>query len=167
MLGIMLRQAYNKLMSSLLVHILADYLIVVVLAIGGLTLLLIRENRYQVWGRAVMAGLVALLFAKIISLLYHGQRPFETLGVKPGAAYLPDPGFPSDHALLVFSVVFIVWASTKNVRLSLTLLVLAVLVSLGRILALVHTPLDIAGGVVCAFLAAVCIYGRRFFTTAK
>lgn len=151
-------------MSSLLVHILADYLIVAVAAIGGLALLLVKKDRYQVWGRAVMAGLVALLFAKIISLLYHGQRPFETLGVAPGAAYLPDPGFPSDHALLVFSVVFVVWGSTKNVRLSLVLLTLAVLVSVGRVIALVHTPLDVAGGLFCAFLAAVCMYGKRFFT---
>ena len=164
----MASQAYNKLMSELLVHILADYLIVVVAAIGGLALLFInKKERAQVWGRAVVAGLAALLFAKIISLLYHGQRPFETLGVKPGAAYLPDPGFPSDHALLVFSVVCIVWASTKNVRLSIALLVLAILVAVGRVLALVHTPLDIAGGILCAFLAAVCVYGRRFFTTAK
>lgn len=155
-------------MSELLVHILADYLIVAVAAIGGVALLLInKKERAEVWGRAVVAGLVALLLAKIISLLYHGQRPFETLGVKPGAAYLPDPGFPSDHALLVFSIVCIVWASTKNVRLSIALLVLAILVALGRVLALVHTPLDIAGGILCAFLAAVCVYGRRFFTAAK
>jgi undecaprenyl-diphosphatase len=114
-----------------------------------------------------MTGLVALLFAKIISLLYHGQRPFETLGVAPGAAYLPDPGFPSDHALLVFTAVFVVWASTKNVRLSLALLVLAILVAVGRVAALVHTPLDIFGGLLCAFLAAVCVYGKRFFTRAQ
>lgn len=161
-------QAYNKLMSQLIVHILADYLIVAVAAIGGLTLLFIRKkDRAEVWGRAVVAGLVALLLAKVISLLYHGQRPFETLGVKPGAAYLPDPGFPSDHALLVFSVVFIVWVSTKKIWLSITLLVLAALVAWGRVLALVHTPLDIAGGILCAFLAAMCVYGRRFFTTSK
>lgn len=154
-------------MSSLLTHILADYLILAVAAVGGLTILLVKNDRYQVWGRAIMTGLVALLFAKIISLLYHGQRPFETLGVAPGAAYLPDPGFPSDHALLVFTVVFVVWASTKNVRLSVALLVLAILVAVGRIMALVHTPLDIFGGLICAFLAAVCIYGKRFFTRAQ
>lgn len=154
-------------MSGLLVHILADYLIVAVAAIAGLALLLVKKDRYQMWGRAIMTGLVALLFAKIISLLYHGQRPFETLGVTPGAAYLPDPGFPSDHALLVFTAVFVVWGSTKNARVSGVLLVLATLVAVGRVMALVHTPLDILGGVLCAFLAAVCVYGKRFFTRAQ
>lgn len=151
-------------MSHLLIHIMADYLVPVVALIGGVALLMVKENRYQVWMRAIVTGLVALLFAKIISQLYHGQRPFVTLGVTPGAAYLPDAGFPSDHALLVFSIVFIVWASTKNLWLSLTLLSLAVLVAVGRVLALVHTPLDIAGGIVCAFAAAACMYGRRLFT---
>lgn len=154
-------------MPGFLIHVLADYLIIAVAAAGGIALLLVKQDRYQIWARAIVTGLVALLFAKIISLLYHGQRPFETMGVKPGAAYLPDPGFPSDHALLVFTITCIVWASTKNIRLSLLLLVLSALVALGRILALVHTPLDIAGGLLCAVLAAVCVYGRRFFTLAK
>jgi undecaprenyl-diphosphatase len=150
---------------DLLLRIMADYLIIPIVLTGGFVLLFTpKKQRYQVWSRAILVGLVALLFAKTISLLYQGQRPFEALGVQPGAAFLPNPGFPSDHALLVFAVTFIVWASTKNKPLSAVLLALSILVAVGRILALVHTPADIAGGILCAFLAAVCMYGRQFFT---
>ncbi len=131
---------------------------------GGVIILLVpKDQRYQAWGRAILTGLVALLFAKVISLFYQGERPFETLGVEPGAAFLPNPGFPSDHALLVFTVVCVVWATTKRVVWSSLLLGAAVLVSVGRVLALVHTPLDVIGGFACAVLAAIIVYGWRFF----
>lgn len=132
---------------------------------GGIMLLTVpKKDRYHIWARAFTAGLVALLFAKIISLLYQGERPFETLGVAPGAAFLPNPGFPSDHALLVFTITFIVWAGTKNALVGSILLVASIVVSVGRVIALVHTPADVLGGFICAFAAAVCIYGRQFFT---
>jgi len=153
-------------MRDFLLRFLADYLIIPIVLVGAVVLLRVpKKQRYQIWARAVVAGLSALLFAKIISLFYQGQRPFEALGLQPGASFLPNPGFPSDHTLLVFTITFIVWASTKNKRLSATLLVLSTLVAVGRVLALVHTPADVIGGIVCAFLGVACVYGRNFFTT--
>ncbi len=127
-----------------------------------------KAERYQAWSRAVLAGLTALWFAKIISLLYEqGQRPFEMLGVAPGAAFLPNPGFPSDHALLVFTVTAVVWAATKNKVLAGALLAASITVGAARVVALVHTPADIVGGVLCALLAAICIYGKQWFTLRR
>ncbi len=147
-----------------LVQVIADYLVIPIALAGGIVLLLVPKNqRYQMWGRAILTGLVALLFAKIIGLLYQGERPFETLGVEPGAAFLPNPGFPSDHALLVFTVVCVVWATTKNAVVPSVLLGASILVSVGRVLALVHTPLDVIGGCACAVVAAIAVYGQRFF----
>lgn len=146
----------------------ADYLIIPIVLVGGLAMLLVsKKDRYQLWSRALLAGLTALLLAKVISLLYQGQRPFETLGVAPGASFLPNPGFPSDHALLVFSVTFVVWVTTKNVWLSLSLLAASILVAVARVFALVHTPADIAGGVLCALVAVLAVYGRQCFTTKR
>jgi undecaprenyl-diphosphatase len=150
---------------DILLKVMADYLVVPIALVGGAALLFVpKSQRMQLWPRAVVAGLVAILFAKAISLLYQGERPFEMLGVAPGAAFLPNPGFPSDHALLVFSVTFVVWATTKNMWLSAGLLLASILVAVGRVIALVHTPLDIAGGIVCALAAVSVVYGRRFFT---
>lgn len=150
------------------VPIIADYLVIPIALVGFVVLLLVPgKQRHQVWGRAVLAGLVALWLAKIISLLYQGERPFETLGVEPGAAFLPNPGFPSDHALLVFTVLCVVWATTKNKWLTAWLLTGAILVAVGRVMALVHTPLDVIGGLACAIFAATVVYGRRFFDPAR
>jgi membrane-associated phospholipid phosphatase len=154
--------------QDLLLKIIADYLVIPIFLVGGIMLLLVpARDRYLLWAKAVLAGLAALLFAKIIAQFYQGVRPFEQLGVEPGAAFLPNPGFPSDHALLVFAVAAIVWATSKNKWVSGALLVAAILVAGGRVLALVHTPLDVIGGALCAIIAAICIYGRQFFTTKR
>ena len=147
------------------IEIIADVLVVPVVLMGAWAILIVPKTvRYQVMARALMTGMTALFIAKIISLLYQGERPFVALGTLPKAAYLNNPGFPSDHALLVFTVTIVVWASTKNVKLSVWLLVLSCLVALGRILALVHTPADVAGGLFCAVTAGLLLYGKNLFT---
>lgn len=152
-------------MSDLLIKIVADWLVIAVIAVGGVGfLLLVKKDRYQIYARAVVAGLTALLFAKVASLLYQGERPFVVLGEVPKAAFLNNPGFPSDHALLVFAVTFVVWASTKNVPLTITLLTMSTLVAFGRVLALVHTPVDVLGAIACAILAATLIYGKKLYS---
>jgi undecaprenyl-diphosphatase len=103
-----------------------------------------------------MAGLTAFLVAKYLATLYQpsGERPFQLLGVAPGAAYLPNPGFPSDHALFAAAITFAVWFETRSRKLAWTLIILTVLVCVGRVLALVHTPLDVLGGIVAATVGA-------------
>src|SRR5262245_31615956 len=153
-------------MSELFIKIIADWLVIAVVIVGGIGfLLLAKPGRYQLMARAVLTGLAALLLAKIASLVYQGDRPFVLLGELPKASFLNNPGFPSDHALLVFVITFVVWASTKNKPLSLALLIMSSLVSIGRVLALVHTPLDVFGGLACAFLAVLIVYGRSLFSS--
>lgn len=150
---------------DIFIRIIADWLVVPIVLIGGAVMLWLPKKKYEALSWAVIAGLVALLFAKVASMFYQGERPFMAQGEAPKAAYLNNPGFPSDHTLLVFVITLIVWVSTKNVRLSLVLLGLSTLVGLGRILALVHTPIDVAGGVLCAFLAVLVVYGTKLFSS--
>lgn len=109
--------------------------------------------RRQFWSVApviTMAGLTALLVAKIMSLVYQPEvaRPFMEAGKTAGAAYINNPGFPSDHMLLATVLVGAVIVLTKHRGLATLLIVLTLLMGLGRVLALVHTPLDILGGIV-------------------
>ena len=48
-----------------------------------------------------------------------------------------------------------VWYGTRNRRLGVTLVVLAAVISVGRVAALVHTPLDVAGGVIIACVGSL------------
>lgn len=145
---------------DILIKLLADALLVPLVIIAVVAIWrLPSAKRWQAVARGAVASLTALWLAKVAAQFYQGVRPFVEMGVEPGASFLPNPGFPSDHALLAFSTVFVVFAATQHRKLSLFLLVLAVLVASGRVLALVHTPADVIGSFVCAALAAFLWYG--------
>ncbi len=141
------------------IQLIADGTVLLVIAVGTYALIAkIPNNRkYTAYTRILMAGLTAFLVAKLMATLIQPetQRPFELLGVTPGAAYLDNPGFPSDHALFVTAIALAVWFETRSRSLTTILAVLVVLVGVGRVLALVHTPLDVFGGVLAAIVGAL------------
>lgn len=141
-----------------IIHIIADGAVIPVVLIGiyALVFKIPTKGKYAAYCRILMAGLTAFLVAKLLATLYQptGERPFQLLGVAPGAAYLDNPGFPSDHALFVTAIMLAVWFETKSKILTGILAVFVVLVCIGRVLALVHTPLDVAGGILVACIGA-------------
>ncbi|PLS81742.1 hypothetical protein CYG49_01180 [Candidatus Saccharibacteria bacterium] len=148
---------------DLLIRLIADGLVVLVFVLGaGTFLLTVKENAYQRYVRAYVAGLTAFLVAKVLSLLYESaERPFIALGVEPKASFLDNPGFPSDHALFVMTITFIIYAATRRSAVGLILLGLSVLVCIGRVIALVHAPIDVIGGVIAAYIGVALWYGWR------
>jgi undecaprenyl-diphosphatase len=141
------------------VKLLADGLMIpiVVIAFYALVWRVPRDDRFDRYTRIFMAGITSYFVAKIIGMIWQPEqlRPFEQLGVDPGAAYLNNPGFPSDHALFATFLTLAVWYGTRSRALSVLMGLLTVAVCVGRVLALVHTPLDIAGGILVACIGAV------------
>ena len=149
---------------ALFIKIIADWLLMplILVALYELLFKVDSRRRYRVYTRVLMAGLTSYISAKILGLLYQPEqlRPFETLGVNPGAAYLNNPGFPSDHALFAMFLVLAVWYALRRRSITIIMLTMALLVGIGRILALVHTPLDVIGGVAVACLGALWYVDR-------
>lgn len=147
-----------RMASDIIIKIMADGLVIPIVLIAAYALLFrLKDNkRYEAYCRIVMAGLTAYLIAKLLGTLYQpaGERPFELMGAEPGASYLNNPGFPSDHALFTAAITFAVWFESRSKKLAIIVGVLTILVSVGRVLALVHTPLDVIGGVVVAAIGA-------------
>lgn len=143
---------------SFLIELIADYAVFPVVIIGAVALLLIpKEQKYRAYCRVLLAGLTAFLLAKLLATVYQPEvaRPYELLGVAAGASYLDNPGFPSDHALFVAAITLAVWAETRRKTLTVVLVLLTILVCVGRVLALVHTPLDVTAGVLIAMVGGV------------
>lgn len=132
----------------------ADYSVFPIILIGTYALIfkVPKGQRFEAYKRVLMAGLTAYLVAKFISIIYQpaGERPFELLGTIAGASFLNNPGFPSDHTLFITAITCAVWFETKQKLLTIILSSLVVIVCIGRVLALVHTPADVIGGVVIA-----------------
>lgn len=147
---------------DLIIRLLADGTLILLVAFCAVTILwMVRKKFWATVPVVIMAGLTSLLVGKLLSLLYQPAvaRPFLELGVSPGAAYIDNPGFPSDHALLATASVVAFYAVSKRLRLSIVLGVIIVLMAAARVLALVHTPLDVIAGVI-AGLAGIPWYKK-------
>jgi len=147
------------MLGTIALHFIADILVIPVVLIGAWALLfkVPKKGRFEAYCRILMAGLTAYMLAKFIGTIYQPEtlRPFEILGVDPGALYLNNPGFPSDHALFVTAITCAVWFETRMRNVSILLASFVVIICIGRVVALVHTPLDVIGGVVIALTGAL------------
>jgi len=148
------------------ISVLADWML---LPIGLIAIYMLfwrvkGTNRYDIYAHIFMAGITSYLIAKIVAQLWQpsGLRPFEILGTQAGASYLNNPGFPSDHALFATFLTLAVWYATRSKLATGIMIVLTIGLCVGRVLALVHTPLDIAGGIVVALLG-----GTWYIASAK
>ena len=145
--------------QDIFIRLLADATLIPIVLLGAWALVfkIPKGQRYEAYTRIVMAGLTAYLVAKLVGVVYQpgDARPFEMLGVAAGASSLNNPGFPSDHALFATAIVLAVWFETRLKVVSLIMALCVVLMGVGRVLALVHTPLDVIGGVIIACLGIV------------
>lgn len=152
-------KGYTECMISVVIQFMADIAVLPIVLIAAWVLLfnIPKGGRIESYSRILMAGLTAYLLAKFIASIYQPEslRPFEQMGLEPGASYLDNPGFPSDHALFVVAITCAVWFETRMKKISILLASLALVVCVGRVLALVHTPLDVIGGAVIALAGAL------------
>lgn len=144
---------------DVVVRFVADGMLFVIIIVGGATMIMTLKKRI---GRhipiMVMAGLSSLLVGKLFSLAYQpdSARPFIEAGVAAGASYIDNPGFPSDHALLGAVVVVAVYALCVQQRTIAHLLaIMLVVMCVGRVVALVHTPLDVIGGLIAGLSGGI------------
>ena len=110
------------------------------------------EERGVMLRRGILAGILAVAFAKIGGAFYNEPRPFVARHFTPLIPHEPDNGFPSDHTLLAFTGVFLLLA-----QLAIPEFILAALCGLAiaasRVRSGLHSPLDIGASIVFAAIA--------------
>ena len=147
------------------IRIAADGLMIPIILIGvyALVFKVPKGERLHAYSRILVAGLTTYLLAKLIGSIYQpaGLRPFEIAGTSAGASFLNNPGFPSDHILFATALTCAVWFETKQKWITWTLAILVATVGVGRVLALVHTPIDVAGGVIVALIGSLWYLNDR------
>lgn len=136
---------------DLLARLGAQYLIVVpVLLFVGAMLSASSNARKEVALRAAVAGMVALILAKVCGALVYDPRPFMVLHRTPLVPHAAEGGLPSDHALLAFTLAFACLPISRP--LAAVAFLSATLLGAARVACLLHSPLQIAAG---AAMAAV------------
>lgn len=125
------------------------------ISVAATLLVWLRQPADRKWAMGVAivgGGLLAFGLITLAGRLHHDRRPFVIEHIRPLFAHPADNGFPSDHAALTMflavCVLFFAW------RWGVALLVNAVLVGTARVLAHVHSPLDILAGFAIGAIAA-------------
>lgn len=144
-----------------------DYFIPVTLSLALLGLWftgqsVAQRERHQkaVICAAISIGITSAI-VKILNLLYFEPRPFarmpELLATVQRIFYPPqDSSFPSNAAAITFAIATAVWLG--NHRVGYFLIALASLMSLARVYAAAHYPLDVVGGAVIGALTSYLIF---------
>lgn len=149
----------------------AEYLGYVLVGIF-LVLLFLKQGWIQKRKEILLASALTVIisrgiFTEIIRAFYHSDRPFVREAIKPLFDHPLTASFPSGHAATFFALAFVIyhydrwWGSVFVLG--------AILVSLGRVIAGVHYPLDIIGGIGVSLLAVLTTFRltKRFFLDSK
>jgi len=98
----------------------------------------------------------AFIIAKILSSLYYSPRPFVVNHFTPLIDHAANNGFPSDHALLSFTLASIVFVFNRKWGVALFLMGLAI--SASRMYAGIHSPVDIIGSLLIGTIVSFIYY---------
>jgi undecaprenyl-diphosphatase len=115
---------------------------------------------------ALLAAVLGALISSLIKLMFPIDRPFVVNGLETNVLIAPKDGaFPSNHTTVAFAVAVTVFLHDKKV--GLYFLVTATMIGIARVIANVHYPIDIVGGVVVGTLAAILIDKTHLFKLFK
>jgi membrane-associated phospholipid phosphatase len=138
----------------------------------ALVLPCIKRSPQCFWS-ALIAAVLATLFVQGIKQIINVPRPLAVFGAEE--FFHAGPGykavsFPSGHAAAIFAITGIwIMGLRRHHVLRAALLVLAVLVSLSRVMVGVHWPIDLLGGMLGGWMSAWCalaLYARRGWKTS-
>jgi undecaprenyl-diphosphatase len=133
---------------------------VVVIAVAAFGLwLLARPGGSRRWKLAAASALAAaglgLLVNRLIAHFWERPRPYETHPSAYTLSHSHDPSFPSDHASAAFGIAFAVLLFDPVA--GALFLLLAVLISVGRVVIGAHYPGDVLAGAAIGLLAALVV----------
>ncbi len=114
------------------------------------------KNRRQFTAAVILAVIFALILTKLAGSLYYHPRPFAVEHIKPLIDHAADNGFPSEHTVAAMTLTAIIYFYRK--KFAAAALILTLGVAVGRILAHVHSVVDILGGLLIGALAGYLGY---------
>lgn len=101
----------------------------------------------------VLSVVTVIVFSIVIKELFLVPRPFLSQGIDPGAGLTYYSSLPSIHAAVAFTLATTVTLHQK--QLGVFLFTIAAVISVGRVLANVHYPMDVVLGMLIGVLTGL------------
>lgn len=142
---------------NLLLIFFAKYLFLLpIIILGVFWSLRSWPSQQKIFVFAGLSLLVVYLTAQVAGHLYFDPRPFVVGHFTPFIRHAPDNGFPSDHALLVFTLASIGFFLSR--KLGIVLLAIALLVAVARVYVGLHHPIDVIGSALISIVLTSAVY---------
>lgn len=118
-----------------------------------------EKNRDKLTQQLLFSVFFAIVASIFIKTLFGTPRPFMENGSEVFAGLARSSSFPSSHTAVAFAAATSIALSRK--RMGVILLVFAIMIGWGRIIANVHYPVDVLFGVVIGVSLAM-FFGNVF-----
>ena len=150
--------SFGYLTTTTIAAIQLPYLLIAFAVLVGVISLWSRPRRFTIYVLSLTAaGLLArFVVVEVIRLFIKTTRPYEFLSFLPLIDPVNEFSFPSGHVSVLSALAFIAWGVRPAAGAAL--LFGAVIVGLARVLAGVHWPIDVAGGVFVGAFTALVVY---------
>lgn len=136
----------------LVITFIAQYLLFLLIAAAGVYWLTQPKTiKLKIVFIGIIGSLIALILMKVGAALFYDPRPFVDSTIVPYFKHAADNGFPSDHTSLATVLALTIFFVSRKV--GLTLLIGAVAIGTARVIAHVHSPIDIIGGLVIGMIS--------------
>lgn len=146
---------------DLLIIFLAQYLAYIVTVVFLITAWQGRDRLAVFWIPIISALVARMGITELIRFFYHRPRPFTTYPVHQLLSHSPW-SFPSGHAAFFFALATGVYFHSK--KWGIALFFIASIITISRVIAGVHYPSDILGGIL---IGIACAYGARYIIGGK
>lgn len=113
------------------------------------------KRKWLIFGSVSLPAVLSILINQLLAIIHFRDRPFLNLNIQKLVEPFSEKSFPSDHSAIAFAISMAVFFYNK--KLSVILFFLSFLVSVGRIFAGVHYPLDIVAGSMVGIIMAIVI----------
>jgi membrane-associated phospholipid phosphatase len=133
----------------------AIYFSYIVILFAAIFLLFYHRKSLKESLAVFYSGIFAWTLASIFKLFFHTQRPFDALYAINPLFSPTDYSFPSGHATFFFALASTLFFSHK--KTGVLFFAFAILISMARVMAGVHFPIDILGGVLLGFAISFII----------
>ncbi len=134
----------------------AAYLFVLFFLIAAVTRRGWRERISLFLFTAFSLLLASGIIEPAINFFFPIDRPFAARGFTPLFSQIADASFPSGHATFFFTLATVIFLQ-MSARWGIVAYIGVFLISLGRVFAGVHYPIDILGGAIIGLLVPLIV----------